>query len=102
MDSVEVAGTNYRGSAGEFIKSSPTDTPSWNGSNTTGWSGLPGGARAQSTGPYFEESLVGYFWGRVEEWNGGTIPYRALGGGNGIFRATRIPTAGFSIRCVMD
>lgn len=102
MDSVEVAGTHYRGSAGEFIKSSPTDTPSWNGSNTTGWSGLPGGARAQHSGPYFEEGLVGYFWGRVAEWNGASIPYRALGGGNGIYRADRHPTAGFSIRCVMD
>lgn len=102
MDSTEVAGNNYRGDKAPMIKNNSTDIPAWNGTNATGWSGAPGGARAQIEGSYFEESLVGYYWGFDANWNGGSIPYRALGGGDGIYRWWRHPTAGFSVRCVAD
>ena len=105
MDSVQVDGHAYRGTDGVKIKNSAEDIPAWNGTNELGWNGIPGGARAQgyrspTAGNYFEESLVGYFWGRVENWTGGGIPYRALGGSSGIYRANRSPTAGFPIRCL--
>lgn len=102
MDSIEVFGGAYRGDKAPMIKNNSTDIPAWNGVNSTGWSGAPGGARAQHEGFYFEESLVGYYWGFDADWSGGSIPYRALGGGDGIFRANRHPTAGFSVRCVAD
>lgn len=102
MDSIEVNGGAYRGNKAPMIKNNSTDFPAWNGNNSTGWSGAPGGARAQHEGFYFEESLVGYYWGFDPNWSGGSIPYRALGAGAGIFRANRHPTAGFSIRCVAD
>ena len=102
MDSIEVFGGAYRGDKAPMIKNNSTDIPAWNGVNSTGWSGAPGGARAQHEGFYFEESLVGYYWGFDADWSGGSIPYRALGGGDGIFRANRHPTAGFSVRCVAN
>ena len=37
-----LGGTQY---AGEAMKSSPTDSPAWDGSNTSGFSGLAGGYR---------------------------------------------------------
>ena len=42
------------------MKSSPEDSPSWNGTNTSGFSGLAGGFR-HSAG-YFDLGDSGWFW----------------------------------------
>lgn len=47
--------------AGAPMKSSPCDTPSWDGTNSSGFSGLPGGHR-NVDGVFGFESLQGIFW----------------------------------------
>ena len=102
MDSIALNGTQYRPGVGHQISNSPSDTPPWSGNNLTGWSGTPGGARSGNYGYYFEESLVGYFWGRDDNWSGGALPYRALGGADAVYSLNRTPKAGFSVRCLKD
>ena len=47
MSESEANGTGWRGTdQGTQMKSSPEDSPSWNGTNTSGFSGLAGGSGA--------------------------------------------------------
>ena len=46
---------------GNQMKSSPGDNPSWNGTNTSGFSGLAGGSRDYN-GNFSSEGSHGYFW----------------------------------------
>jgi len=91
----------FRGTdQGTQIKSSPTDTPSWDGSNTSGFSGLPAGIRYY--GGFFD--VLGYFgyWWSSSPSGGGAI-YRCLGSGNSdVLRQDFGPQVGFSVRCVRD
>lgn len=48
-------------SAGLNMKSSPSDSPSWNGNNSTGFNGLAGGYR-MGTGNFFDLGSQGHFW----------------------------------------
>ena len=48
--------------AGTPLKSSPSDNPSWDGTNTSGFSALAGGARGHNNGSYFFGGLYGTFW----------------------------------------
>ena len=47
--------------AGGAMKSSASDSPAWNGTNTSGFSGLAGGYR-NSNGVFDYGGDIGYFW----------------------------------------
>ncbi len=47
--------------AGDPMKSSASDSPAWNGTNTSGFSGLAGGIRDYD-GDFLVEGFGGYFW----------------------------------------
>lgn len=88
--------------AGIAMKSSASDTPSWNGSNSSGFKGLPSGNR-NSGGPYFSAGTDGFYWsstasGTIEAWN------RLLFSANdNIFRYnTSWRYDGFAVRCLKD
>jgi uncharacterized protein (TIGR02145 family) len=87
--------------AGTALKSSPTDIPSWNGSNASGFSGLPAGNRYGSGGFNFLGSS-GYWWSS-SHYGGGPI-YRYLNsGGSNVNRYNGYGLlGGFSVRCVRD
>ncbi len=46
---------------GHQMKSSASDSPSWNGSNSSGFSGIPGGGRSNN-GDFISLGTNGYWW----------------------------------------
>ena len=101
MDSAVVSMSGIRGTdQGIKLKSSPSDAPSWNGSNLSGFSGLAGGER-QLYGGFFSEGTIAYFW------SGTAIDNLAWGRAlvdnvDGVGRYTHPIRNGFSVRCVQD
>ena len=95
--------TNYLGGkslAGRHMKSSSSDTPSWNGSNSSGFSGLPGGYRC-GTGSFSNVGNNGYWWsaspGGYGAWN------RSLDSdddSDNVYRDDYDQRFGFSVRCI--
>jgi uncharacterized protein (TIGR02145 family) len=101
MSESEANGLNYRGSdQGTHLKSSPDDSPSWNGTNTSGFSGLAGGVRYADGSFYLLTSHV-YFWSA--SLNGEYAWYRNLYTYNSeVSRNYFDHQGGFSVRCVRD
>ena len=87
--------------AGEKLRSSPTDSPSWTGTNEVGWSALPGGYRA-STGLYWSAGVQFYVWSSSMNANSLPLARRIYGGGKFIYRETKTNQDGFSVRCLRD
>jgi uncharacterized protein (TIGR02145 family) len=100
--------TDYLGgesSAGKKMKSTsgwdPTVTHSGNGSNSSGFSGLPGGVRDRD-GSY---GLIGEFgvWWSATEGDTDVAWYRDLSCyGGGVVRNHNGKEAGYSVRCLRD
>ena len=87
--------------AGTALKSSATDSPPWDGSNTSGFSALPGGYRFNYSGNFTSLGYDGYWWS--------SSPYgsfawgRYLGSGYSyVYRDASNVRNGFSVRCVRD
>ena len=95
-------GMGYRGTdQGTQMKSSASDSPAWNGTNTSGFSGLAGGYLNNGVGGFNNEGYKGYFWSASADgtsaWN------RRLGGGNAeVVRNDSSQRNGYSVRCVRD
>lgn len=100
MSESEANGTGWRGTdQGTQMKSSVSDTPSWNGTNTSGFSVLAGGAR-RNIGDV-DGGYGGYFWSTSA--NEGSW-YRLLHiMSSEVYRTlTNTPRNGFSVRCLKD
>lgn len=96
---------NYLGGeevAGAKMKSSPSDTPAWDGTNSSGFSALPGGYRNYSSGSFFNEGYLGYWWSSSA--NGTNFAwFRYLySDSDGVYRGSDFQRFGFSVRCVRD
>ena len=88
--------------AGGKMKSSPEDSPSWDGTNTSGFSGLAGGYRGY-TGDFTEVGYDGYFWSASASAYETFAWSRELGGGNAeVDKNFYNLRDGFSVRCVRD
>ena len=73
---------------------------SFNGTNSSGFSGLPGGYRS-SSGNFANAGYLGYWWSSSP--NGSSEWYRGLSSGNGrVSRFSGDRRSGFSVRCVRD
>ena len=85
--------------AGEAMKSATTDDPSWNGTNTTGFSGVQN-ARRKSAGTFADFSH-GYTWTST---NGGSKAkgVRLRSNNNDAQVKERNKENGFAVRCVKD
>jgi uncharacterized protein (TIGR02145 family) len=89
-----------KGVAGKAMKATSSDRPSWNGSNASGFSGLPAGFRS-NYGNFYSMGDSGYWWSSSP--NGGYAVYRFLSSGySNVFRYYNGPQDGFSVRCVRD
>ena len=101
MSESEANGMGFRGTdQGTQMKSSASDSPAWNGSNTSGFSGLAGGFRL-SSGGFDYEGYDGVFWSASAL--GTNAWYRKLSGGyTGVSRSNDYLRSGFSVRCVRD
>ena len=102
MSESEVNSTGWRGTdQGAQMKSSADDTPSWDGTNTSGFSGLAGGNRSPN-GAFTETGYFGYFWSAsadgTNSWyrNLAYVPY------DGVYRNVTGQRYGMSVRCVRD
>ena len=89
--------------AGAQMKSSSSDTPSWNGTNSSGFSALPGGYR-YGYGNFSPSNNVGnngYWWSASSD--GGSAWNRALvSDSDYVYRNGYSRRYGFSVRCVRD
>ncbi len=95
---------NYLGGeevAGAKMKSSPSDTPAWDGTNSSGFSALPGGYRANYSG-YFDSGYGGLWWSSSAD--GADLAWgRVLAYVDGsVLRGNSDQRYGFSVRCVRD
>lgn len=95
--------TDYLGGtsvAGVQMKSSSSDTPSWDGTNSSGFSALPGGARNHN-GNFNNVGSNAYFWSSSP--NGSYAWSRKLySGGVYVDRIYLYQRFGVSVRCVRD
>jgi len=101
MSESQANSTGWRGTdQGTQMKSSPSDDPSWDGTNTSGFSALAGGFRSND-GDFGNEGDYGYFWSSSPI---GTYAwYRLLGSGNAVvYRNAYNQRLGYSVRCVRD
>ena len=89
--------------AGLAVKSSVSDIPPWDGSNSSGFSSLPGGYRADIGGFSVVDSGVEacFFWSATSGGNG-AINWRLYGGNDGFFEDHNSVYHGFSVRCIKD
>ena len=86
--------------AGTQMKSSPSDDLAWDGTNTSGFSGLAGGYRS-ILGGFDQVGDGGYFWSSspdgADAWS-----WALFSGYSGVNRYGYNLRFGFSVRCVRD
>ena len=93
--------------AGGKMKSSASDSPAWNGTNTSGFSGLAGGGRVPS-GVFVngddDSTPDGYFWSASASAStyGASAWYRKLNGSTTVYRQSGFLQNGMSVRCIQD
>lgn len=94
-------GTNSAAGPGHKMKVTSSNTPSWDGSNASGFSALPAGAR-NSGGGFYAPGSTAYFWSATEY--SSTFAWcRYLS--TAFFESGRnytIKTYGFSVRCLQN
>jgi uncharacterized protein (TIGR02145 family) len=104
MTSGQANGTGYRGTdQGTQLKASSSDSPPWNGTNSSGFSALPGGIRYNGNGYLFYLGDRGHWWSSSP--SGSSAWYRYLH--SGVSEVIRSDynynvRAGLSVRCVRD
>ena len=75
-------------------------SPAWDGNNSSGFSGLPGGGR-DDIGSFYNRGNFGFWWS--SSLNGGNAIYRyAYNGSANLFTFDFNRPYGFSVRCLQD
>lgn len=99
MSQAQADSLYWRGTdQGTQLKSSAQDEPSWNGSNSSGFSALPGGMKFNE---YSYAGVIGSFWASPAV--NGSYMCRELHGNGQVYRdPDNNPWQGFSLRCLMD
>ena len=72
-----------------------------NGTNSTGFSALPGGRRGSGIQPYDFAGGNGMWWSPVSSNNSETM-YRMMDYGDNIYRSSPAPAWGYSVRCIQS
>lgn len=88
--------------AGYVMKSSVSDSPSWDGSNASGFSGLPGGQRDGNYGYFSYEGSFGFWWSSSPDGSDGAIQRWVRSDWVIVAPSVANPRAGLSVRCVRD
>jgi uncharacterized protein (TIGR02145 family) len=87
---------------GVKLRASSEDSPAWNGSNSSGFTAIPGGQRDPITGNFGNQLTSAYIW-TSSAYDNNTAWYRRLGYVNpGVLRLAYNKRQGQSIRCLMD
>jgi len=100
-------GLGWRGSTsptagpGSKLKANVSNSPAWNGTNASGFTGLPAGYRLDGGG-FTLLGSGGYFWSATQS-SSARVWYHNLGTGPWqILRANYYKTLGFSVRCLQN
>jgi uncharacterized protein (TIGR02145 family) len=84
--------------AATYLKSSPAV---WDGNNSSGFSGLPGGTRLSGTGNYDDEGNGGQWWTSTVSGSNAWSRYMHTGFTD-VHRYPDYQRYGFSVRCIRD
>ena len=87
--------------AGMHLKASETDTPPWDGLNTTQFHGLPGGLRWNDDGTFSRGGESGYWWTTNQE-EGLALDRRLYQGQEHLGGSSNHFEIGFSVRCLKN
>lgn len=87
--------------AGVHLKASGTDTPPWDGLNTTQFHGLPGGLRWNDDGTFSRGGESGYWWTTNQE-EGLALDRRLYQGQEHLGGSSNHFEIGFSVRCLKN
>lgn len=92
--------TNFLG--GEKVAGKKMKTSTWNGTNSSGFSALPGGSRYDANGNFFNEGNSGLWWSSSA--NGTNFAwFRYLySDSDGVIRDDYYQRFGFSVRCLKN
>ena len=101
MSEAEANDTGWRGTdQGTQMKTTYGWNDGGNGTNSSGFSGLPGGYR-YGYGGFYNAGYGGYWWSSSPD--GSYALYRALYyNGENVFRSDDYRRTAFSVRCVRD
>jgi uncharacterized protein (TIGR02145 family) len=101
MTPVQADATGWRGTdQGTVLKNTTGWDNNGNGTNTTGFSAMPGGVRYYEDGSFFDEGILGYWWSQTAG-SPSTGLYRRLNGDQtGVHREGAGKAAGKSVRCL--
>lgn len=109
MDVQEIRTTGFRGNnQASKLKSTEGWFNGRNGTNSSGFSALPGGYRDAEDGRFGDNGIAGYWWSSSKDsWSSGAWQRYLLssdleGMNDGIQREALFLRYGFSIRCVSD
>ena len=94
--------TDFLGGSGIAMKSSPSDSPSWDGSNSSGFSALPGGYRYDYYGYFGNEGISGFWWSSSPAGSNGAWYRNLYSGSDNVTRYASSLRTGSSVRCVRD
>jgi uncharacterized protein (TIGR02145 family) len=105
MSESQAAQTGWRGSpVGDYLKSTYGWNSDGNGSNSSGFTGLPGGFRESGSldsSGFFSSGSYGHWWSASESgssaWRRELVYYL-----DSVFRISNVRNYGFSARCVRD
>jgi uncharacterized protein (TIGR02145 family) len=87
--------------AGTALKVTSSNTPAWDGSNTSGFSALPGGYRYYDDGYFYDQGSYGSWWSSSP--NGTDAWCRDLISGNSdVSRLSDYTRYGLSVRCLQN
>jgi uncharacterized protein (TIGR02145 family) len=101
MDGPQLELIGWRGdNEGRNLKATYSDSPSWNGNNSSGFTGLPGGRR-NTNGAFQDEGGWGCFWS--SSFSGSSLFWRGLyDQSDEIYRDYWSQSYAFSVRCIKD
>ena len=101
MSSSQANSAFWRGTdEGTQLKASASDSPGWNGTNSSGFSALPGGHRDYD-GHFLYVDSFAFFWSSSP--SGSNAWSRVLSSGDDdVYRSNYSQRYGFSVRCVRD
>jgi uncharacterized protein (TIGR02145 family) len=88
--------------AGTALKVTSSNTPAWDGSNTSGFSALPGGNRGGGDGAFVSQGGLGVWWSSSPDGSDASWSRLLMTMIPDVIPMLDAPRLGFSVRCVQD
>ena len=100
--------TGWRGSAvagvgpGDKMKATSSNSPAWDGTNTSGFNALPAGYRDSSDGLFVNLGSTTFFWSATENDAFTSWPRNMNTVNRQVFRFNNSKMRGYSVRCLQN